>query len=84
MWGKTFACITKEKITIGEIYDITQMFYKSNSDVIRCGACYTDVEQRDKNKPYAIYVQMRDNSIKLLQPKPKHDAKVLTTIFPPP
>ena len=60
------------------------MFHKSNSEVVRCGSCYTDIEQREKNRPYAIYVQFRDNSIKLLQPKPKHDAKVLTTIFPPP
>ena len=42
------------------------------------------MEQRKENWPYALFTQFKDNSIKLLAPKPGADIKVRSTVYPPP
>ena len=42
------------------------------------------MERKKENWPYSIFSQFRDNSIKLLAPKPIADVKIKSTIYPPP
>jgi len=42
------------------------------------------MERKKENWPYSIFSQFRDNSIKLLAPKPMADVKIKSTIYPPP
>lgn len=42
------------------------------------------MERKKENWPYSIFSQFRDNSIKLLAPKPTADVKIKSTIYPPP
>ena len=42
------------------------------------------MERKNENWAYAIFAQFKDNSVKLLAPKPEADVKVKSTIYPPP
>ena len=48
------------------------------------GQCFTTMEAKRENCPYAIFTQHEDNSIRFIKPEPKADARVIGTIYPPP
>jgi len=79
-----FACFERNQIQIGKVLDIVYLMHKSQTNVVCAGQCFTDMERLKENWPYAIYSQFRDNSIKLLAPKPEADVKIKSTIYPPP
>ena len=64
--------------------DIVSLMHKSESETVRIGQCFMDLEHKRVNKPYSINVQYLDQSFKLLDPTPEADSKVKSTVYPPP
>ena len=69
---------------MGKVLDIVQLMHKSQTNAVCSGQCFVDMGQRKENWPYALFTQFKDNSIKLLAPKPASDIKVRSTVYPPP
>lgn len=77
---KLFVCSYIDKIKVCRLQHLAQSFSSSNSKVKEIGKWFENLQRKEANKPFAVYVLWEDNSVLIYKP----DGRQISTIYPPP